>query len=84
MSENDRIPEWTTVNSMEEANALELKHRPVSSDLTEAEVAALASKIVDLVHQECDVQEKSYGVGDALMLASHHLLGWRDFRKLIG
>lgn len=79
--ENSRTNQMP-IRTLKECQELEKSLRRIP--MTEDEVIALATKIEAFVRQECDVQEKTYGVGDALMLASHHLLGWRDFRKLIG
>jgi hypothetical protein len=82
MSEEKTCTNQTPIRTLKECQELEKNLRPIP--MTKDEVIALATKIEALVRQECDVKDKSYWVGEALMLASHHLLGWRDFRKLIG
>lgn len=80
MSKKDTRTESLRTSTLNESIALEKSL--YQTPMTDEEVMELASKIEALVRQECDVKEKSYGVRDALMLATHHLLGWRDFRKL--
>lgn len=54
--------------------------------LTDEEIKVLSGKIEALVREEYgqEVYERLVrGPGEALMLAAHHLLGWRGLRDLI-
>lgn len=52
--------------------------------MSKEEIKALSEKIERLVMEECPPVNGQIceGTGEALMLAAHHLLGWRGVRAL--
>lgn len=50
--------------------------------MNDEEIKALAEQIENLVREQYPKSEQCEGVGPALMLATHHLLGWYGLRVL--
>jgi len=51
--------------------------------MNDEEIKTLAEQIENLVREQCPKSERCGGVGSALMLAAHHLLGWNKLQGLL-